>query len=136
MAQRETFAGTAKDHCWSNHWHEKTAGADYNDAQKQLLSLCFCVACETRYACAGIDAENLHSAVLAGVDAAAVSIETSLGEKIADQLAQTIDDLCHQRNGRLGLERQHRGFHVQGLEPAQYARGGPSLYMVAPRSGA
>ena len=68
--------------------HEKTAGADYNDAQKQLLSFCFCVACETRYACAGVDAENLRSAVRAGVDAAAVSIEATLGEKLADQLAK------------------------------------------------
>jgi len=68
--------------------HEKTAGADYNEAQKQLLSLCFCVACEARYACSDIDPENLRTAVRAGVDAGAASIDAVLGERLADQVAK------------------------------------------------
>ena len=80
--------------------HEKTDGADFNTAQKQLLSLCFCAACTPRYAQVGIDAEALRLRVLAGIDGGADSIEASLGEPLATQLAQVRAALA------LGLRRR------------------------------
>jgi hypothetical protein len=68
--------------------HEKTDGADYGTAQKQLLSLCFCVACEARYACAGIDFDQLRAAVCAGIDEGAASIEAALGDVLAGRVAK------------------------------------------------
>lgn len=80
--------------------HEKTDGADFNAAQKQLLSLCFCAACMSRYAQAGIDAEALRLLVLAGIDGGAGSIEAALGEPLATRLAQVRAALA------LGLRRR------------------------------
>ncbi len=68
--------------------HEKTGGADYNEAQKQLLSLCFCDACEARYVSAGIDPGSLRAAVRAGIDGGATSTDVALGETLADQVAK------------------------------------------------
>ena len=60
--------------------HEKTEGAEWSGAQQQLLSLCFCTACMSRYADAGLDAVELRRRVRLGVDTAAGSIEEALGD--------------------------------------------------------
>lgn len=60
--------------------HEKTEGAGWSVAQQQLLSLCFCAACMSRYADAGLDTIELGRRVRMGVDAAVGSIEEALGD--------------------------------------------------------
>jgi hypothetical protein len=46
--------------------HEKTAGADWSDTDLALLSICFCSACTTSLAPAGLDVEHLAASVRAG----------------------------------------------------------------------
>ncbi|GAA3432005.1 hypothetical protein [Kutzneria kofuensis] len=67
--------------------HEKTDGTDWSPVQQQLLSLCFCAACVALYGDAGIDVEQLRSAVRAGVDGKADSVRAALGEQLADAVS-------------------------------------------------
>ncbi len=60
--------------------HEKTEGAGWGGVQQQLLSLCFCAACMSRYADAGLDTAELGRRVRMGVDAVADSVEEALGD--------------------------------------------------------
>jgi hypothetical protein len=67
--------------------HEKTEFAGWDEAQRTLLSLCFCLACESRYAAAGIDSGRLARSVREGVDAGAEAVEECLGRGLAAELA-------------------------------------------------
>jgi hypothetical protein len=48
--------------------HEKTEFAGWDEVGRALLSLCFCQACEGRYAAAGVDSDRLAQVVREGVD--------------------------------------------------------------------
>ncbi|MBA2077631.1 hypothetical protein [Rhodanobacter sp. PCA2] len=67
--------------------HEKTDGADLDAVQQQLLSLCFCDACTSRYAREGIDVAGLRQRVAARLDGAGGSVEAALGEPLAQAVA-------------------------------------------------
>jgi hypothetical protein len=67
--------------------HEKTEFAGWDEAQRTLLSLCFCRACESRYAAAGLDSGRLARSVRQGVDTGSEAIEECLGSGLAAELA-------------------------------------------------
>ncbi|WP_087503448.1 hypothetical protein, partial [Pseudomonas sp. SID14000] len=59
--------------------HEKTAGADWSSADQALLAICFCSACTTSYAVAGLESTRLAALVCQGIGGAAVSVEDAIG---------------------------------------------------------
>ncbi|MDT0144833.1 hypothetical protein [Microbacterium sp. PRC9] len=60
--------------------HEKTSGAGWTPVDAQLLSVCFCAACERALAAAGLDVGRLRGLVTSGVGRGAEHIEEVLGE--------------------------------------------------------
>lgn len=72
------------DHAWK---HDKLEFAEWDEARRRLLSLCFCRACSARYAAAGIDSEQLSQVVRTGVDSGSGTIEDCLGEGLAAEVA-------------------------------------------------
>jgi hypothetical protein len=58
--------------------HEKTAGADWSEADEALLSICFCSACTTSYAAAGLDPSRLAATVRSASDVSAPELEIVL----------------------------------------------------------
>jgi hypothetical protein len=62
--------------------HEKTAGADWSDVDAALLSICFCSACTTSLAAAGVDPEHfaatVRSAVGSGIAVLGPEVEVAL----------------------------------------------------------
>ncbi|HEY6747865.1 MAG TPA: hypothetical protein VI357_19375 [Mycobacteriales bacterium] len=67
--------------------HEKTEFAGWDEVRRTLLSLCFCRACEGRYAAAGMDGRRLAGIVRDGVDAGSGTLEDVLGAPLAAELA-------------------------------------------------
>jgi hypothetical protein len=67
--------------------HDKTEFAGWDQPRRALLSLCFCQACERRYAAAGLDRGHLAHLVRAGVDSGIGTIEDCLGEGLAAEVA-------------------------------------------------
>jgi hypothetical protein len=67
--------------------HEKTEFAEWDEVRRTLLSLCFCRACQGRYAAAGVDRDRLAQLVRAGVDTGSGTVEDSLGDRLAEQVA-------------------------------------------------
>ncbi len=67
--------------------HEKTEFAEWDEVRRPLLSLCFCRACQSRYAAAGVDSDRLAQLVRAGIDTGSGTVEDSLGDRLADQVA-------------------------------------------------
>jgi len=59
--------------------HEKTAGADWTAVDQALLSICFCPACTTALASAGLDVDRLAQVVRGAVGSGAASVEQALG---------------------------------------------------------
>jgi hypothetical protein len=59
--------------------HDKTEFATWDEARRALLSLCFCQACERRYAAGGLDSDRLAELVRAGVDSRTGTIGDCLG---------------------------------------------------------
>ena len=51
------------------HAHDKTSGVTLPPAAKEVLSWCFCGACQAEYAAAGIDAAELRQAARGALDA-------------------------------------------------------------------
>ncbi len=70
-----------------NGLHEKTSLADWSQAQRQLLSLCFCSACTTRCEDAGLDVPRLAELVRRGVLTGSASVELALGPDLAAAVA-------------------------------------------------
>ncbi|GAA0647387.1 hypothetical protein GCM10010174_83350 [Kutzneria viridogrisea] len=81
--------------------HEKTDGTDWTPVQQQLLSLCFCTACQARYAEAGVDVAELRAAVRCGVDGKADSVRAALGERLAEPVAAVRTGLSRELRARL-----------------------------------
>jgi hypothetical protein len=67
--------------------HDKIEFAEWDEARLALLSLCFCQACERRYAAAGVDRGHLAQLVRVGVDAGSGTIEDCLGHELAAEVA-------------------------------------------------
>jgi hypothetical protein len=67
--------------------HDKSEFARWNSTARQLLSICFCDACESALAHAGVDVARLAQLVRDGVDTDADSVEQSLGSELADGVA-------------------------------------------------
>jgi hypothetical protein len=67
--------------------HDKVEVAEWDEARLALLSLCFCQACEGRYAAAGVDHGHLARLVRVGVDAGSGTIEDCLGDELAAEVA-------------------------------------------------
>jgi hypothetical protein len=67
--------------------HDKTEFAEWDEARLALLSLCFCQACEGRYAAAGVDRGHLAQLVRVGVDAGSETIEDCLSHELAAEVA-------------------------------------------------
>jgi hypothetical protein len=67
--------------------HDKTEFATWDEARRALLSLCFCQACERRYAAAGLDSDRLAELVRAGVDSRTGTIGDCLGGWAAEVAA-------------------------------------------------
>ena len=85
--------------------HEKTEFAGWDEAQRTLLSLCFCRACESRYAAAGMDSGRLAQSVRKGVDAGSPhAVEDCLGSDLAAELAAV----------RIGIATELRALLVGG----------------------
>jgi hypothetical protein len=75
--------------------HDKVDFAQWTAAQKRLLSLCFCAACQRLYTAAGIDADRMAELVRAAVGPegdAPESVETALGEDLAEAVAAILAD--------------------------------------------
>jgi hypothetical protein len=66
--------------------HEKTEFAGWDETRRTLLSLCFCQACEGRYAAAGVDSAHLARVVRDGVDSGSGALAESMGEALAGQV--------------------------------------------------
>ncbi|MFS8101693.1 hypothetical protein LFM09_31655 [Lentzea alba] len=86
--------------------HEKTDGADWNQVQQKLLSLCFCAACTALYA----DPDALREAVRAGVDRGAPSVEEALGA--------LADDVRAVRTGVVRSLRQRLVSEIRAASPS------------------
>jgi hypothetical protein len=67
--------------------HEKTEFAEWDEMRRVLLSLCFCRACQSRYAAAGVDSDRLAQLVRAGVDTGSGTVEDCLGDRLTEQVA-------------------------------------------------
>jgi hypothetical protein len=67
--------------------HDKSEYARWSSTAQQLLSICFCDACESALADVGIDVTRLAQLVRDGVDNGADSVEESLGSELADGVA-------------------------------------------------
>jgi hypothetical protein len=67
--------------------HDKIEFAEWDQARLALLSLCFCQACERRYAAVGVDRGHLAQLVRMGVDAGSGTIEDCLGDELAAEVA-------------------------------------------------
>lgn len=50
------------------HAHDKTGGVSLDPAARTLLSVCFCAACHSRYASAGLDAVRLRGLIRSALD--------------------------------------------------------------------
>jgi hypothetical protein len=84
--------------------HDKTEFAGWDEVRRALLSLCFCQACGTRYAAAGVDRDRLAQVVRGGVDAGTGTLEECLGDGLAAAVAAV----------RTGIARQLRELLVTG----------------------
>ncbi len=89
--------------------HEKTEFAEWDEAQRTLLSLCFCQACESRYTAAGIDSDRLAQLVREGVDTGTGTVEECLGDGPTAELAAV----------RTGIAAQLRALLVAGARSAR-----------------
>jgi hypothetical protein len=67
--------------------HDKIEFAEWDEAHLALLSLCFCPACEGRYAAVGVDRGRLAQLVREAVDAASGTVEDYLGDELAAEVA-------------------------------------------------
>jgi hypothetical protein len=67
--------------------HDKIEFAEWDEARLARLSLCFCQACQGRYAAAGVDRGHLAQLVGVGVDAGSGTIEDRLGDELAAEVA-------------------------------------------------
>ena len=67
--------------------HDKLEFAQWDEVRLALLSLCFCQACERRYAAVGVDRGHLAQLVRVGVDAGSGTIEDCLGDELAAEVA-------------------------------------------------
>ena len=70
-----------------NGAHEKTSLAGWSNAQRDLLSLCFCTACTARYRARGIDLDRLGQLVRRAVLTGSDIIEEMLGGELAQAVA-------------------------------------------------
>lgn len=74
--------------------HEKTAGADWSDADVALLSICFCSACTTALAAAGLDPDHLaaivRSAVGSGVAPESLDVVLQIRSEAARALREAV----------------------------------------------
>jgi hypothetical protein len=78
------------------HAHDKTSGVSLPPAEKEILSWCFCGACQSEYTAAGIDVANLRQAVRAALDAAfgrgpQVGLDDALGTVVRAVRARAAD---------------------------------------------
>lgn len=80
--------------------HDKTEFAAWDGARRALLSLCFCRACEGRYAAAGVDGADLTRTVRTGVDGGRGTVEECLGD-LATEVASVRTGLAQQLRGLL-----------------------------------
>lgn len=59
--------------------HDKVTMAQWNPIKRQLLSICFCQACEVSLSNIGVDPADLSRVIREGLDRSATSMEESLG---------------------------------------------------------
>jgi hypothetical protein len=76
--------------------HEKTEFADWDEAARALLSLCFCQACADRYAAAGVDSGRLAQVVREGVEEGSGTVEDRLGDGLAAEVAASRTGIARQ----------------------------------------
>jgi hypothetical protein len=81
--------------------HDKTEFATWDEARRALLSICFCQACERRYAAGGLEPDRLAELVRAGVDSRAGTIDDCLGEGWAAEVAAIRTALARQLRASL-----------------------------------
>jgi hypothetical protein len=60
--------------------HDKVAMAQWNSIERQLLSICFCRACEVALVTLGVDPLDLSRAIREGLARGLTSMESALGE--------------------------------------------------------
>lgn len=63
--------------------HDKTSLADWTPIDSALLSICFCAACTSDLAAAGVDAHAAAATVRAAVGSPALTVEEAIGEYAA-----------------------------------------------------
>jgi hypothetical protein len=76
--------------------HEKTEFAGWDEVGRALLSLCFCQACEDRYAAASVDSDRLARVVREGVDSGSGMVEDRLGDELAAEVASIRTGIARQ----------------------------------------
>jgi hypothetical protein len=67
--------------------HDKSEFATLSNAQRDLLSLCFCDVCQKAQRERGLDPEEIAAKVRAGIDGDVASAEVALGRELADEVA-------------------------------------------------
>jgi hypothetical protein len=68
--------------------HDKSEFATLSATQRDLLSLCFCTACQRAQRECGIDADEVAAKVRTGIDDDSSSPEAALGSELADEVAK------------------------------------------------
>jgi hypothetical protein len=68
--------------------HDKTEFANLTTTDKQLLSLCFCRACQLGFRERGVDPSELAQRVRASIGVNATSPEEALGDELANEVAK------------------------------------------------
>ncbi len=68
--------------------HDKSEFAALNDAQRELLSICFCANCRTGQRERGLNPDEVAQKIRVGIDGGAPSSEAALGVELADEVAQ------------------------------------------------
>lgn len=93
--------------------HDKIEFAGWDAVRRTLLSVCFCDACTTRYAAAGLDADHVAATVRAGVGSACQTVDECLGEDLAAQLAAIRTGVAEQLRTRLVAASRSETPHVR-----------------------
>jgi len=89
--------------------HDKTEFAQWSNAEKELLSLCFCDHCRRGLDIIGVDVDELARRVRVGVNDGTTSLEGALSDELCDQVAMF-------RSGTVGRFREEI---VQGIHDVQ-----------------
>jgi hypothetical protein len=116
--------------------HDKTDLAGWSPIERQLLSLCFCAACSSLQAAAGLDPAQVAGLVRAAVRAGdrSTSVDDALGTDLAGTLRVVRTGIAHELRAGLVAQAAHDVRVVLHAAADPWATG--SFATVAPAVGA